>query len=111
MCLHIHFADQGHEGITIERLEMATDPAELTLQLYQLTANLSSSMVSSIHKVTGVRINQKRLFLSFARTLVRDFVLAFGVRAGIKLIPKLLKGAALKDLYEVRVRACLLILV
>lgn len=58
------------------------------LKFYELA---KSSISSRIYSVTGFKISQKRLILSFIVTLLRDFVMAFSVRGGIKLIPKLLK--------------------
>ena len=61
------------------------------LKFYQLAQSTKSSLNSTVYAVTGIKLNQKRLIVSFIITLIRDFALAYSVRGSLKLIPKLLK--------------------
>ena len=60
-------------------------------QIYQLSQLTKSSLSSKIYAVTGIQLDQKKLIVSFLFTLIKDFSLAYTVRASLKLIPKLLK--------------------
>lgn len=60
-------------------------------KIYLLAAKTRSSINSGIYAATGIKLNQKKLVISFIITLVRDFALAYSVRGSLKLIPKLLK--------------------
>lgn len=60
-------------------------------KLYNLASSTSSSLNSTLYAVTGLKLKQKRLLVSFIFTLVKDFALAYSVRGSLKLIPKLLK--------------------
>lgn len=60
-------------------------------KIYQLAELTKSSINSTIYAATGIKLNQKKLVISFIFTLIKDFILAYSVRASLKLIPKLLK--------------------
>ena len=67
-----------------------SSPLELN-KIYQLARLTRSSINSGIYAVTGIKLDQKKLVISFIFTLVKDFALAYTVRGSLKLIPKLLK--------------------
>lgn len=58
---------------------------------YKLAHSTKSSINSSFYAVTGIKLDQKKLVVSFIFTLLKDFALAYTARASIKLIPKLIK--------------------
>jgi hypothetical protein len=60
-------------------------------KIYQLAKFARSSINSGIYAATGIKLDQKKLVISFIITLVKDFSLAYSVRGCLKLIPKLLK--------------------
>jgi hypothetical protein len=60
-------------------------------KIYQLAKLARSSINSGIYAATGIKLDQKKLVISFIITLVKDFALAYSVRGSLKLIPKLLK--------------------
>lgn len=68
-----------------------TFPSSLKLKFYELAQSTRSSLNSKVYAATGLKLNQKRLIISFVCTLIRDFALAYSVRGSLKLIPKLLK--------------------
>lgn len=60
-------------------------------KIYQLTKLTRSSINSGIYAATGIKLDQKKLVISFIITLIKDFALAYSVRGSLKVIPKLLK--------------------
>lgn len=60
-------------------------------KFYKLAQLTKSSINSTIYAATGIKLDQKKLIVSFLLTLIKDFVLAYSVRASLKLIPRLLK--------------------
>ena len=58
---------------------------------YQLAHRTKSSIHSNFYAATGIKLDQKKLIVSFIFTLLKDFALAYTARAGIKLIPRLIK--------------------
>lgn len=58
---------------------------------YQLAHTTKSSINSSFYAVTGIKLDQKKLVISFIFTLIKDFTLAYTARAALKLIPRLVK--------------------
>lgn len=60
-------------------------------KIYLLSKLTRSSINSGIYAATGIKLDQKKLVISFIITLIKDFALAYSVRGSLKLIPKLLK--------------------
>lgn len=60
-------------------------------KFYQLAQLTKSSINSTIYAATGIKLDQKKLIVSFLFTLIKDFILAYSARASLKLITKLLK--------------------
>lgn len=67
-----------------------TTATKLTV-FYQLAHRTKSSINSNFYAATGIKLDQKKLVISFIFTLLKDFGLAYTARAGIKLIPRLVK--------------------
>lgn len=76
----------------LPKLEISNAEEEIPVnKFYQLAQRTRASINSSIYAATGIKLDQKKLIISFLITLVRDFAMAYTVRGSLKLIPKLLK--------------------
>ena len=81
-----------------ETISQSSIPQKLSItpqkgfkKFYELAQSTKSSLNSTVYAVTGIKLNQKKLIISFVITLIKDFALAYSVRGSLKLIPKLLK--------------------
>jgi len=79
------------ENIDIGTSSSFKDDGGSLNKFYQLAKLTRSSINSGIYAATGIKLDQKKLVISFIITLVKDFALAYSVRGSLKLIPKLLK--------------------
>lgn len=83
--------EKANDNRTSPTSPTSSRASSLKIKFYELAQSTKSSLNSKVYAATGIKLDQKKLIISFVCTLIKDFALAYSVRGSLKLIPKLLK--------------------